>query len=900
MKACFYGERNEEFESIIKHWNSKSVIKKYLGEIGGNKAEDMHSEIYINDVTEHLFKIPFNSDFKFTKGMVNRLKREIDSIEGNYKGGKLGVFRKYFYVSDAIANKSPVTRMFYENTNLAINYERNNMDAYLSHSKAVSTHIRNALVNRSDMSKREAKQYLKKMQELETKILRSGTADNTNEYYREYNDLFNEHGSDVINEYIELMQMNKATYQKEKGKYSRDVRLAVEESTVLLDKMGGVLINGLSRMENVVKQMYDSPLLPKTARRYIERISEARKKIKDSIEDGGYLPHYLLDNIVELNYRMRGIMEAKDVGSKDKAMNRILSQIETMIPDQAKSRNDLLNNIWAKNPFFILTQYSKDVIAFNKINYIQEQYIPAMRRMQKEDVDLPFVEDMRNYIEDSFQISTEGLMERPDWVNAAVRSIMAVETIKSMGLSVTGAIRNGASAAYFFTQNGLVSATQAVKKYNSHYKKILGEIEAEQGFEFTEAGKELIAEGLIPSEGVNVSDIKFDPITQKVSYRDKGILKKLDPKIDTAVGKSLMFHRFTENATRKWMFRIAWVEAFETLKGHNIVDQSSYKTAEKADIANTQKLERMATRFAVKAVNSFAFEYAAHAKARAVGGTAPLSTELGTDGKPKMQSRDYATAVGELGFQFLHYPMSFLNLQSKILKGAYDAALSGQWGKGETLAPEIKQVLRFAGIYATVQALSIATNLDLTNTLENDTVERIKDLAEYFTEDEEDLKGRKRGMVNDFTGPIVGDMLYALNMFQMYKMPDAEWAKMLTGYIDYYGEGDVPSWVNPKKKIDTDEKRNMWNRLNVEFARLMTKNIPAVRDGRGIDILRHELGWYQRPHVKEGRETVNKYAQRFIGIKPFKEKKRKMSKKGGLSQKGEEALRKLSLELRGR
>ena len=900
MKACFYGERNEEFESIIKHWNSKSVIKKYLGEIGGNKAEDMHSEIYINDVTEHLFKIPFNSDFKFTKGMVNRFKREIDSIEGNYKGGKLGVFRKYFYVSDAIANKSPVTRMFYENTNLAINYERNNMDAYLSHSKAVSTHIRNALVNRSDMSKREAKQYLKKMQELETKILRSGTADNTNEYYREYNDLFNEHGSDVINEYIELMQMNKATYQKEKGKYSRDVRLAVEESTVLLDKMGGVLINGLSRMENVVKQMYDSPLLPKTARRYIERISEARKKIKDSIEDGGYLPHYLLDNIVELNYRMRGIMEAKDVGSKDKAMNRILSQIETMIPDQAKSRNDLLNNIWAKNPFFILTQYSKDVIAFNKINYIQEQYIPAMRRMQKEDVDLPFVEDMRNYIEDSFQISTEGLMERPDWVNAAVRSIMAVETIKSMGLSVTGAIRNGASAAYFFTQNGLVSATQAVKKYNSHYKKILGEIEAEQGFEFTEAGKELIAEGLIPSEGVNVSDIKFDPITQKVSYRDKGILKKLDPKIDTAVGKSLMFHRFTENATRKWMFRIAWVEAFETLKGHNIVDQSSYKTAEKADIANTQKLERMATRFAVKAVNSFAFEYAAHAKARAVGGTAPLSTELGTDGKPKMQSRDYATAVGELGFQFLHYPMSFLNLQSKILKGAYDAALSGQWGKGETLAPEIKQVLRFAGIYATVQALSIATNLDLTNTLENDTVERIKDLAEYFTEDEEDLKGRKRGMVNDFTGPIVGDMLYALNMFQMYKMPDAEWAKMLTGYIDYYGEGDVPSWVNPKKKIDTDEKRNMWNRLNVEFARLMTKNIPAVRDGRGIDILRHELGWYQRPHVKEGRETVNKYAQRFIGIKPFKEKKRKMSKKGGLSQKGEEALRKLSLELRGR
>ena len=896
MNSCFYGERNEGLEDVIKHWNSKATIKKYLGEIGGNKAEDMHSEMYINDVAEHLFKIPFNSDFKFSQGMVNRMKREIDNIEKNYKSGSLGTFRKYFYVADAIANKSPVTRMFYENTNLAINYERNNMDAYLSHSKSIASHIRNALVNKGDMSKKEAKKYMKRMQELETEIMRAGTADDTNTYYREYKELFDKHGAEVINDYISLMEMNKETYQKEKSKYPRDVRLAVEESTQLLDQMGGVLINGLDRMQNVVKMMYDSPIMPKSARNYVDRIKEAKKKIKKGIDDGGYLPHYLLDNVVEMNYRMRGLMEAKDVTAKDEVMNRLLSQIETMVPDQAKSRNELLNNIWAKNPFFILTQYSKDVIAFNKINFIQEQYIPAMRRMQKEDTDLAFVRDMRDYIEDSFQISTRGLMERPDWVNGAVRAVMAVETLKSMGLSVTGALRNGASAMYFFTQNGLLSAGRSIKKYNSHYQGKLGEIEAEQGFKFTEAGRELVAEGLIPSEGVNVSDIKFDPLTNTVSYRDKGIVKKLNPLTDTAVGKSLVFHRFTENATRKWMFRVAWVEAFETLKGHNIVDQKGYKDAEVADRANTKALERMATRFAVKAVNSFAFEYAAHAKARAVGGTAPRSTELGLDGKPKMQSRDYATAVGELGFQFLHYPMSFLNLQSKVALGAYDAALSGQYN-----APEIKQALRFAGIYFSVGALSVATNLDLTNTLENDTVERIKDLVEYFTKDEKDLKGRKRGMVNDFTGPIVGDMLYALNMFQLYKMPDEEWAKMLTGYIDFYAEGDVPDWVNPKKKIDTEEKRNMWNRLNVEFARLMTKNIPAIRDGRGVDIIRHELGWYPRAHLREKRKTVNKYAQRYLGFKPFTVKKSQRFKKGGgMSKRGEEALRKLILEMQER
>ena len=90
----------------------------------------------------------------------------------------------------------------------------------------------------------------------------------------------------------------------------------------------------------------------------------------------------------------------------------------------------------------------------------------------------------------------------------------------------------------------------------------------------------------------------------------------------------------------------------------------------------------------------------------------------------------------------------------------------------------------------------------------------------------------------------------------------------------------IKKW-NPvlKKKIDTEEKRNMWNRMNVELARWRTKNIPALRDGRGIDIIRHELGWYPRSEIKEGRKTVNKYAKKYFGVKPFKKKKKDNDKK---------------------
>ena len=158
MNSCFYGERNEAFEDIIKHWNSKSTIRKYLGEIGGKKSKDMHAEMYLNDISEHLFKIPFNSDFTFNKGMLNRMKREINNVENNYKSGKLGVFRKYFYVSDAIANKSPVTRRFYEQVNMAINYERNNMDQYLTQTKSIAKHIQNGLIS-TGMPKSQVKKY---------------------------------------------------------------------------------------------------------------------------------------------------------------------------------------------------------------------------------------------------------------------------------------------------------------------------------------------------------------------------------------------------------------------------------------------------------------------------------------------------------------------------------------------------------------------------------------------------------------------------------------------------------------------------------------------------------------------------------------------------------------------
>ena len=117
MNSCFYGVYNEKFEEIIDHWNSKELIKKHIGKIGGNTVQDDRTDVYLKDISEYLFKLPFNSAYEFTDAMVKRMKIEIDNVERNYQSKKIGWFKQNYFVPDAIANYSPVTRVFYQKLN---------------------------------------------------------------------------------------------------------------------------------------------------------------------------------------------------------------------------------------------------------------------------------------------------------------------------------------------------------------------------------------------------------------------------------------------------------------------------------------------------------------------------------------------------------------------------------------------------------------------------------------------------------------------------------------------------------------------------------------------------------------------------------------------------------------
>lgn len=145
----------------------KTSSSERYRDLRNTSTTEFRANDYINEISEHLFKVPFNSDFNFSKGQLSRLKREIDNVNDAYTNGTLSTFKKYFYVGEAIANHSPVTRKFYHSVNEAINYERNNLDYYMQHSQDVSKQVRTALIQASGLGKGKIKEMQKEFSDLE-------------------------------------------------------------------------------------------------------------------------------------------------------------------------------------------------------------------------------------------------------------------------------------------------------------------------------------------------------------------------------------------------------------------------------------------------------------------------------------------------------------------------------------------------------------------------------------------------------------------------------------------------------------------------------------------------------------------------------------------------------------
>ena len=331
-------------------------------------------------------------------------------------------------------------------------------------------------------------------------------------------------------------------------------------------------------------------------------------------------------------------------------------------------------------------------------------------------------------------------------------------------------------------------------KANADLVDKIKKVEEESGFKFEDMAEELYTEGLVPTKGVRGSDINMSVDENgkpSFRYKEGKVWRTVDSSLSFAAGKGAIFQRVTENMLRRHMFRSSFF--------------TKYKELQNSGVTNKNTLINRSKSFALDMVNKYAFEYAAHQKAPIAGG-----------------HKGALGATGQIIFQFFHYPMSFLQSQSEILRNSKDAVLARQWDNPDVMIP-----IRFAALGLMTGLMSGVFNRDFTRLLENDTVDRIKNLIDVLN-GEEDVKGR------GYVGPAVGDLIFLATLNEIIEMPDNVFVDLIAGYNNAY-------------KLTDDQKRaRLWSTLNVEASKIVNKHIPTLQSGGNSSILMHELGTYPR------------------------------------------------------
>jgi hypothetical protein len=98
------------------------------------------------------------------------------------------------------------------------------------------------------------------------------------------------------------------------------------------------------------------------------------------------------------------------------------------------------------------------------------------------------------------------------------------------------------------------------------------------------------------------------------------------------------------------------------------------------------------------------------------------------------------------------------------------------------------------------------------------------------------------GLLSEFTGPTIGHLKYAMIMSGLLQL-DTPTQKIIFGNVDYTN--------------DSEESRRYTDyQYSTEYGRLRHKILPAIRDGRGVDLFRHYLNFYPAPWIKEARRKI--------------------------------------------
>jgi hypothetical protein len=239
--------------------------------------------------------------------------------------------------------------------------------------------------------------------------------------------------------------------------------------------MSKVFTNGLRGLQKIIALKYTNTTNIKDARAGSDQARRMIDIVEDSITDitagnerGGYFPQIQFETIMQIKENLSKAMNANTL-NRDYAfadvVDNVIAKIDiNQIPAHAQRSNPLLDKYWEKDPLFVLKEYGDQAAQFNKMIRTQITYLDALKNLPKSDVE--FQKGLRRFIDEEYTVFTQGTSGRPDWANGAVTVLNSLATARTMGLNITGAVKNAASAVHFYSRVGMGALTATRKAVN--------------------------------------------------------------------------------------------------------------------------------------------------------------------------------------------------------------------------------------------------------------------------------------------------------------------------------------------------------------------------------------------------------------------------------------------------
>ena len=909
---------NEWIDSkSIKKWNmtDDTVAYKSLFEAATDKIFEGGSGIEATDMV------------KF-KNAITSLRKDLKS-----PGLLSNKILKHFYLGEQKKRQNPILANFYESLVKANEYRNNHTNAMMSQYSAMMRQLKGAILefdNVEGASGYDPSEAPKKRDflSLRNRRMSKATKDKFNKldeyektYYKKMNDggqataqgemrvlmkflenegaMFQdfistvEQGKDyLVEKYGERDNLGTINVSENKRLYVARIHSAASEWGVIQKTAKLHLVKSIDNVIEIVKHKYGKGT--RTSDFLIEEYRGISKQLEASTE--GYVPHYLLDVVgkaLGMHERLAKI-EAGDVTTLDGVLNEYKNEVQSInsnLMTRLKRKSKTDQEYFSRNPILYAQKYVEQVASFNHRSFVELSYIKNLKKLTNVILKNPDSKEanaanvFKKVLGDQREASLGN--ERADTNETAkniTRILTSMQFVSKLGWSSRGALRNKTQKLLNFGHFGGLAWIDANAEFknNPAYKLAMEEQLDKHGLQYLDISK--VTEGALSQTDLIAHGIDFKD-GQVQRSQESNFLQATAKGFSSLAEASSVFTKSVENNNRRSTFNIAFHKRLQYLKktekyaGWGLEGESGESV--KKDMYNKAGI------YASNMTRLLHFEYSKFAKADALSGN-----------------------VGSVLGQFQHYALSYADLQFQVIKDFGKAMKAGDYTGQET-----GRVIRYAALYSINEAMSILGDTDFTSYIQNDTVEKVKQMEKFLMGESTGTKIRRKILDKDHT-------LYPGRKPSKKKLEqekrDAFYGKGLIGVaglvpisdlIEIHNLGaaagywkmladekSTVAWLAGLRKYKSISNEEFGKEVlgmgNIEIERILTRTLPALRHNNPLwSAVRAEFGLFPGTTTMglRTRDLHKKYIQK----KP-KAKKKGFKQQGTRSKKAQAAINALS------